>query len=362
MGPVRWRWLVVLASAALLVGLPVAVAHRPGGGPPTRPTAALLAKVQASASVGWSGRAESQGSLQVPSSDSFATLGQLLGEHVELRAWWRGEQTWRVDRIRSTGETDTFRDGGGQVRWIFESERATFSPVSTIRLPDAVDVLPPTLGRDLFQGARVEELSAMAGRRVAGVDAIGLRLRPADAATTVDHVDLWADPGTGLPLRVDLYGKGAALPVLTTTFTDLTLGEPDPAAVRFTAPAGVSLSYEESTDVAAEANALFDVSLPSVVAGLEVRDGQPPKAVGVYGRGPTTMIVFPLRGTVARPLRDQLTRNGAASRSAAGTLAPVGPINVLLTQFPGRGGGFLLAGTVTPEVLSAAAAQLGAQP
>jgi hypothetical protein len=352
------RWLVVVLAAVLLVGVPVAVRHRPGGGPPTAPSAELLARIQGSGAVGWSGRAESTGSLALPSSDSFATLGELLGGQVELRAWWRGARSWRVDRIRSTGETDTFRDGGGQVRWIFESERATFSPVSTIRLPDAVDVRPATFGRDLLQGARVDELSALAGRRVAGVDAVGLRLRPSEAATTVDHVDVWFEPTTGLPVRVDLYGKGAALPVLTTAFTDLTLQPPDPAAVRFSAPAAVTLAYEESTDVAAAANALEQLDLPATVAGLGTRDGKDPGAVGVYGRGPTTMIVFPLRGSVARPLRDQLSRNAAATQTSAGTLAPVGPISVLLTRIPGRGGGFLLAGTVTPETLTAAAAQL----
>ena len=349
---------MVLLAAVLLVGVPVAVRHRPGGGGPLAPSAELLARIQASGSVGWSGRAESQGSLALPSSDSFATLGQLLGERVELRAWWRSERSWRVDRIRSTGETDTFRDGGGQVRWIFESRRATFSPVSTIRLPDAVDVLPATLGRDLFQGARVDELTAIAGRRVAGVDAVGLGLRPSGPATTVDHVDLWFEPTSGLPLQVDLYGRGATAPVLTTAFTDLTLAAPDPAAVRFSAPAGVALAYEESTDVAAAANALEQLDLPSTVAGLGTRDGRDPGAVGVYGRGPTTMIVFPLRGSVARPLRDQLSRNATATQTAAGTLAPVGPITVLLTRLPGRGGGFLLAGTVTPETLTAAATQL----
>ncbi|WP_204910950.1 hypothetical protein [Microlunatus spumicola] len=356
------RWLVVVLAAVLLVSLPVAVRHRPGGGPPTRPTAELLARVQGSGDVGWSGRATSRGSLALPSSDSFATLGQLLGEQVDLRAWWRSPRSWRVDRIRSTGETDTFRDGGGQVRWIFESERATFSPVSRIRLPDAVDVLPATLGRDLFQGARLDELTALAGRRVAGVDAVGLTLHPSGTETTVDHVDLWFEPATGLPLRVDLYAKGADLPVLTTAFTDLTLDAPDPDAVRFSAPAGVTLAYEESTDVAAAANALEQLDLPVSVAGLATRDGRDPGAVGVYGRGPTTMIVFPLRGSVARPLREQLDRNAGTTQTAAGTLAPIGPITVLLTRLPGRGGGFLLAGTVTPETLTAAAADLQEQP
>ena len=353
---------MVALAAVLLVSVPVAVRHRPGGGPVTAPTAELLALVQGSGAVGWSGRAQSRGSLALPSSESFATLGQLLGEQVELRAWWRSPRTWRVDRIRSTGETDTFRDGGGQVRWIFESERATFSPVSRIRLPDAVDVLPATLGRDLLQGARLDELSALAGRRVAGVDAVGLALRPSGPETTVDRVDLWFEPTTGLPLRVDLYGRDAAVPVLTTAFTDLTLAAPDPADVRFSAPAGVTLAYEESTDVAAAANALEQLDLPATVAGLGTRDGRDPGAVGVYGRGPTTVIVFPLRGSVARPLRDQLDRNAGTTQTAAGTLAPIGPVTVLLTRIPGRGGGFLLAGTVTPETLTAAAAELQAQP
>ena len=59
--------------------------------------------------------------------------------------WWRNADDWRVDRIRSTGETDLFRQGGGIVRWVFESETATYSPVSKIRLPDASDLLPADL-------------------------------------------------------------------------------------------------------------------------------------------------------------------------------------------------------------------------
>jgi outer membrane lipoprotein-sorting protein len=358
---VRWRWLVVLGAAVLLVVLPVSVQHRPGGGPPTRPTAELLARIQASGTVGWSGRAESTGTLQLPANDSFATLGQLLGERVELRAWWDGPTRWRVDRVRSTGETDTFRDGDGQVRWIFESERATYSPVSTIRLPDAVDVLPPTLGRDLFQGATVDELGALAGRRVAGVDAIGFSLRPSDAASTVGRVEAWFEPTTWLPVRLDLYARDGVRPVLSTTLTALTLGVPDPADVRFDPPASVALAYEESTDVAAAANALQLVDLPASLAGLPTRDGQDPRGVGVYGRGPTTMIVFPLRGSVARPLREQLERGGGRT-DADGTTSPVGPVSILLTRFGARGGGFLLAGTVTPETLVRAAGQLEVRP
>ena len=75
---------MVLLAAALLVGVPVAVRHRPTG-PVAQPLPAeLVSRVQASAAVGWSGRAQSRGSLQLPDNESFATLGQLLGQGQDL--------------------------------------------------------------------------------------------------------------------------------------------------------------------------------------------------------------------------------------------------------------------------------------
>ena len=190
------RWLVVLLAAAALVSVPVAVsARQPGASDLTAST--LAERIAASSAVGWSGRVRSDGSLQLPKSSSFATLGDLLGQSNDLRVWWRGPQDWRVDRIQSTGETDLFHQGRGQVRWVFESERATFSPVSTIRLPDASDVVPAVLGRNLLQGARPAELTRLPTRLVAGVAAPGLRLVQQDPATTVSRVDLWADPRPG---------------------------------------------------------------------------------------------------------------------------------------------------------------------
>lgn len=350
------RWIVVLLTATALVVTPVAVsARRPG--PVDVAASTLAARIAASSSVGWSGRVRSDGSLQVPKSDSFATLGDLLGQRNDLRVWWRSPQDWRVDRIRSTGETDLFHQGRGQVRWIFESQRAVFSPVSRIRLPDAPDVLPATLGRQLLQGARPAEVTRLPTRLIAGVAAPGLRLVTDNPTTTVSRVDLWADPDTGLVLRVELYGIGVDRPVLSTAVTALNLATPDPATTQFRAPQGIRLAYEESVDVAAAANALYPFDLPRRLAGLEVRDGADPGAVGIYGRGPTTMIALPLQGQVARPLRNRLD-DRAAEQTPLGTLAPVGPINVLLTPPRARGGGFLLAGTVTRETLQRAAAQL----
>jgi hypothetical protein len=352
------RWLVVLLSAAAFVVTPLLISAQPAA-PSAISAPQLAGRIQQSANVGWSGYVETVGTLQVPDNDSFATLGQLLGENTQLRVWWRGVDDWRVDRIRSTGETDLFRQGWGMVRWIFESETATYSPVSKIRLPDASDLLPPTFARSLLQGVHDSELGRLPARRIAGIDAPGVRLTPDEAATTVGHVDIWADPATGLALEVELYGVGEQRPVITTTVRQLELGAPPTTTTHFRLAEGVRVSYEQSVDVAAAANAFAPYDLPSSLAGLGSRDGRDPGAVGIYGRGPTTLIALPLRGQVAGPLRRQLQDRGTSKITNVGTLAPVGPVELLITPFRGRGvGAFLLAGTVTPETLERAAAEL----
>jgi hypothetical protein len=111
-------------------------------------------------------------------------------------------------------------------------------------------------------------------------------------------------------------------------------------------------------DVAAAANAFAPYDLPASLAGLGSRDGEDPGAVGIYGRGPTTLIALPLRGRVARPLRQQLQDRGNAQLTNVGTFVPVGPVGLLMTPYRGRGDSFLLAGTVTAETLQRAAAEL----
>jgi len=73
---------------------------------------------------------ETSGTLQVADNESFAALAQLLGENTQLRVWWRSADEWRVDRIRSTGETDLFRRQGYSIRWVSNrrQQRIQLSP------------------------------------------------------------------------------------------------------------------------------------------------------------------------------------------------------------------------------------------
>ena len=351
------RWLIVLLTAVALVVVPVGVNARPVADSDIA-APDLAAKIQASVTLGWAGSVRTAGSLQIPESDSFATLGELLGDTTNLRVWWRTPEEWRVDRLRSTGETDLFRNRGASIRWVNESAKATISPVSRIRLPDASDLLPPTLARSMLSGSRPGELTRLPADRVAGRVAPGVRLTPGDPATTVDHVDIWADAESGLPLRVELFGRGDRRPVLTSSLRDLTLGTPDTARTVFRPAQTVDIDYDSSVDVAAAANASAPYDLPATLAGLGSRSGDDPGAVGVYGRGPTTVIALPLRGQVAGPLRQRVRSSTAAQETAVGTYAQVGPVGILIAPVGGRGRAFLLAGTVTSDTLQQAATEL----
>ena len=85
---------------------------------------------------------------------------------------------------------------------------ATRSAPSPLDLPAPPDLLPSALGRRLLSEATDDELSRIGARRVAGRDALGLRLTPADDASSVSRVDVWVDGDSGLPLQVEVFGEG----------------------------------------------------------------------------------------------------------------------------------------------------------
>ncbi|MCL8253167.1 hypothetical protein AERO_17415, partial [Aeromicrobium fastidiosum] len=161
------RWLLVVGVAAALVAAPIVVRVLPASGSDVT-AAALGERIAASSSVPWSGEVRTRGTLQVPDTDSFGGVVDLLGESKTLRVWWRDATHWRVDDTRQTGESDLVRDDTSLTRWVFESGTATITPYATVRLPDTSDVLPSRLAARLLGGATTDELSRLPSRRVAG--------------------------------------------------------------------------------------------------------------------------------------------------------------------------------------------------
>lgn len=355
------RWALIAVVATLLVAAPVAPSLLPATGSDL--TAVELRRQIGDASGrAWSGEVTTRGGVQIPDTASFGSVVNLLGEDNTLRVWWGDATHWRVDDTRQTGEADLFRTVDTMTRWVFESSTATVTPYSSIRLPDVSDILPSRLASRMLAGSEPSELSRIGSRRVVGRSAAGLRLVPSSAASTIDHVDVWADDSTGLPLKVEVYGDGSTLPVITSTLTDLDLGRPSARTLRFAAPPGIKVRSRDTIDVAAGANAFAPFVLPDTLAGFGRRGGADDLgAVGVYGRGPTALLAIPLRRGLAAKVRTQLTDAATSRQTAAGTALKVGPLSVLLTDGRRQRGTFLIAGTVTPKTLQAAADQLDDQ-
>jgi hypothetical protein len=193
--------------------------------------------------------------------------------HHPARAWWRGPQQCRVDALTLVGR------GGHHARRAGRLDLAQRRPPGAAgarqarrAVPDAADLLAPTLGRRLA-GTQDVELSALPTRRVAGRAAAGVRLVPRDPGRTmVRAVDLWAEPTTGLPLRVEVRAQGEGDPVLTAVLLDLDLGAPSESRTAFRPPQGAAVSVEDAPDVAALAERFAPYALPDVVAGLRRGD------------------------------------------------------------------------------------------
>ena len=80
-GAMSARWLVVSLTAVAFIATPLLIAR--GLAAPSDISATELAgRIHNRRTVGWSGYVETAGTLQVPDSESFATLAQLLGENT----------------------------------------------------------------------------------------------------------------------------------------------------------------------------------------------------------------------------------------------------------------------------------------
>ncbi len=163
------RWTLVATTVVLLLVAPFLAGRIPAGR--SRVSAAtLLARVQSSAGVGYSGYAQATGGLSLPVTSEFNSLSQLLGGQSTLRVWWRGTRDWRVDSIDLTGETDVHQDLYGWWMWDYESNTATRTPFlrpDDVRLPRADDLAPPSLARRLLSRAGSAEVSRLPDARIA---------------------------------------------------------------------------------------------------------------------------------------------------------------------------------------------------
>ncbi len=354
-----WRWLVVLAVVATLAALPLLVAAFPLGGRDDAP--ALLERMRGSWSAPFAGYAESSGSLALPAADTLDDVSALLGGRTQVRVWWRGADDWRVDTLDPTGEKDQYSLDIGTVTWDYGDNRTTYGEVDLgqVRLPRSRDMVPPQLAARLLAGATPERVSDLPPRLVAGRAAVGLRFRPADPLGSIERVDAWADRESGIPVHVDVYGRGERTPAVSTTFLDFSSDTPDPSATSFERPVGSRVGSGRRFDLVRAVGRAPDAGLPQELLGYSRLPTTPGlEGVAQYGRGTTQFAVGVLPNRAADSLRDQLMISVGATTLPEGIALTVGPLALLLTDPSVTGRPLLLTGTLTPDGLARAAGGL----
>ena len=378
------RWSLVAVAAAVLVTAPLVVAALPARVDPVEP--GRLRSLIAGPTQPHQGYAESVGSLGVPDLPNLGDVTSLLNGTTRVRVWYDSPRRWRFDVLTAGGERDVYRTADGEYVWDYGANLLTrFVGEPPLRLPRAGDLLPPELARRVLQAAPDDPVEALAPRRVAGLSAAGLRVRPADPQTSVAHVDIWADPATGLPLQVELTARGAARPVLVSRFLEVTIGTPPQDVLTPDRPPGSGLAMVAAPDVAAAIGTFGRARMPSRLAGRDAqplslaglpglgfpgpagpgRSGAGPYGVGVYGTGLSAFVALPLPRDAGGSALDAARKAGATTvelPGGSGQLLTIPPLTLLVVRSVGARRTYLLAGLVDPELLRQAAAELSVLP
>jgi outer membrane lipoprotein-sorting protein len=352
----QWRWVLVIAAVAGLVALPAVVDAVPVDSPDID-VSALTARILASAEQPYHGYAEGRGAMRLPELPGAADLSTLVSGTSRMRLWYESPERYRTDLLYSGGERDRYRAPEGTWTWDSGTHGTTFLPTDTqLRLPLPIDLTPPDLARRMLRAAEPEEISALSSRKVAGHDAVGLRIRPRTPVSTVSTIDIWADARTGLPLRVEVTADGRDNPSMESGFLDLAIEAPDPDLVTFEPPVGSAATNEQSDAVDfVQAIELYSATkLPDTLAGLPRRT---PVASGAatYGEG------YDVVGVLALPeqfVSDTLRALPSTKRPWGHTAAVVSTPLVNGMLFADRGTAYIVGGPVTLKELDRVAADL----
>jgi hypothetical protein len=360
----------VFAGVAVLCCLPAVVSALPVT-VPAMTAAQLESRILASQHESFDGYAESSADFGLPDFPAFGSVTPLLDGVTRMRVWQASPDRWRVDTLTDTGENDTYQVGHDEFVWDSGEQLLTgIFGQQTVRLPRAADLVPSALGITLIEqagpGARLRLLGP---RRVAGQSAAGLAVVPASPESTIGQADIWASPATGLPLLVQVFGRGAVTPALSSQFLEAGAWTPVMSVVTPQRGPGTGFTSTTPQNFAGLLRTLGSAPLPGALDNFPRRPSPPGYGqVGVYGSGLATFAVFPFGpGTGGQLIQDALAAGAAqvsfsggagAGTDATGVAASAPLVNLLLLQPVQSPDTFLLVGLVSKSTLDRAGAEL----
>lgn len=343
--------VVVGVSAAASAAVPSLPARTPAqlltelGQAAGRPSGPFTATVQQTANLGLP---------ELPGmSRSTGVSSSLLDGTQSIDIWYGGPKQLRVAVPVQAGESDLRRDGS--TVWLWNSKNQTATQVT---LPAHIQArygngaagagsAPATPQPPTPQAAATQVLKAIGPSTVVGVQsnvyvadrpAYQLSLAPKSSQSLVGRVLIAVDASSGIPLRVEVDGRGSAGLAYSIGYTKLAFGAPAAANFSFTPPPGATVKKQT---VPSDPSALLkQLGLPSASpsqgSGATGQAGKP----AVIGSDWLSVVATPANPSVAAAVRQLLTGapatpqgsdsgggffGSSSSSVAASANVPVGP-------------------------------------
>ena len=386
----RARWAVpagaVVIAGAVTAGVLIGAAASASPELPAKTPAQLLAALASRTGpppplTGTVVESASLGIPQLPElSNQNSAVSLLAGSHT-VKVWYQDPAHLRLAMPVTLGETDVIRDG--RLLWLWQSSK---NSVTKLTLParsahaaatPAQTQVPLTPQQAASQVLKAVGPSTRVGVQrtvtVAGQAAYQLVLSPKSSGSLVGRVNIAIDASNNVPLRVQVFARGASSPAFQVGYTAISFVRPAAANFSFAPPAGakvntVTLPREaagQQKPSAAQRQAASQVQvigkdwlsvavLPASVLS-EVTGGSTSGAAGQMaqsavpggqpgsGNGETAAVLHTLIAA-ATPV------HGAWG---SGQLLHTSLVSMLITS-----NGHVLIGAVRPAVLEHAAAQL----
>ena len=386
--PRRARWAVpagtVVAAGGLLAGSMVSAASAAPSLPP-RTAAQLVAEVAGTTPplAGTVVETASLGLPALPSVTGTLSLPSMLAGSHTIDVWYADPSHYRLAVPQRMSESDVIRNGS--TLWLWGSSanlltRVTI-PAGAKMSPGPSQPLTPqqAAGQALAGGARTTTLRVDSNVTVAGEAAYQLVLMPKSPGSLVGQVRIAIDARHHVPLRVQVFAKGAPSPAFQIGFTSISFGRPAPANFSFRPPAGAAVVRVPAgaagmaagralgSDVAGRSgviggNWLAVADLPesalSSLAGAGPSAGRGGPASGLPGYSGASAAAGP--GGAALGIGTDVIFNAVLHSArhvsgswGSGRLLRTSLISVLVTS------NRVLIGAVAPDILYQAAAQAG---
>jgi outer membrane lipoprotein-sorting protein len=243
----RARWAVpagaLVITGGVIAGSLISVAQA-APGLPARTPAQLLAEVADSAAPPLTGtvvETASFGLPALPATGNPTSLSSLLTGSHTIRVWYSSPDHFRLAAPQSLSESDVIRDGS--TAWLWQSTlnqvtKFTLPPHSTQAVPKQPLTPQQAAQQVLAAVGPTTTVSVASNVTVAGQAAYGLVLAPKDARSLVGQVQIDVDGSNGVPLRLQVFARGASSPAFQVGYTAIQFVTPAPADLSFTPPPG----------------------------------------------------------------------------------------------------------------------------